>query len=58
MLESGRGGMNGAALPMEAIRYSTLHLFLPPPRPPPGERNSQLEDRRLSSDVTRKQLRN
>lgn len=46
-------GEDGAALPVEAIRYSTLHLF------PAGLGCSAgLEDGRLFSDVTRKQLQN
>lgn len=46
-------GEDGAALPVEAIRYSTLHLF------PAGlDCSAGLEDGRLFSDVTRKQLQN
>lgn len=46
-------GEDGAALPVEAIRYSTLHLFPAGPGCSAG-----LEDGRLFSDVTRKQLQN
>lgn len=46
-------GEDGAALPVEAIRYSTLHLF-----PAILDCSAGLEDGRLFSDVTRKQLQN